>query len=300
MEASNQQIHILTDSVSLFIKREDLLFPGMSGNKYRKLKYNLQQARSKGFSKLLTFGGAFSNHIAAVAVAGREFGFETIGVIRGEELQDKFHENPTLSTAWKNGMKFDFVSRENYRQKDAEEFIRHLQSIHGNFYLLPEGGTNELAIRGCEEILTVNDVDFTHICCAVGTGGTITGIINSLGENQKAIGFPALKGSFLSDDIRSFVKNNQWELIPDYHFGGYGKINEELISFMNRFHGDAGIPLDPVYTGKLMYGVCDLIEKNYFPEGSKILVIHTGGLQGVQGMNLLLEKKQLPLLNYIG
>jgi len=300
MHSFNQEIKISNSkNISLFIKREDLLHPEISGNKFRKLKYNIIEAQSGGFIKLLTFGGAFSNHIAAVAVAGKKYGFETIGVIRGEELGDKISENPTLSLAQENGMKFAFISREAFRQKDTSEFLENLHAEYGDFYLLPEGGTNTLAIKGCEEILSDEDIAFTHICCAVGTGGTLSGIINSLQPNQKALGFPALKGSFLSDDIRSFVKNTNWELITDYHFGGYGKINEAFIRFLNEFYEATEIPLDPVYTGKMMFGIYDLIEKGYFPEGSKILAIHTGGLQGVAGMNLLLKKKQLPLLNYI-
>lgn len=300
MKSYNQQItNLEVEGISLFIKREDLLHPEISGNKYRKLKYNLIKAKGDGFTTLLTFGGAFSNHIAAVAAAGKKYDFKTIGVIRGDELTDKIEENPTLLFAKKNGMKLIFVSREAFRQKEDPLFIEKLKRDHGDFYLLPEGGTNDLAIKGCEEILTEEDIDFTHVCCAVGTGGTIAGIVNSLCGNQKAIGFPALKGSFLSDDIRSFVKNNNWELITEYHFGGYGKVTEELIRFLNKFHQETGIPLDPVYTGKMMFGIYDLIKKGYFAEGSKILAIHTGGLQGCKGMNLSLKKKNLPLLNYI-
>lgn len=300
MHSFNQEVKISNSkNISLFIKREDLLHPEISGNKFRKLKYNLIEAQSGGYSKLLTFGGAFSNHIVAVAAAGKKYGFETVGVIRGEELSGKISDNPTLLFAQKNGMKFVFVTREQFREKDASEFIESLHKEHDSFYLLPEGGTNPLAIKGCEEILTSDDIVFTHVCCAVGTGGTLSGIINSVNENQKVLGFPALKGSFLSDDIRSFVKNTNWELISEYHFGGYGKINEALIRFLNEFYAVTNIPLDPIYTGKMMFGVYDLIQKGYFPPDSKILAIHTGGLQGIQGMNLLLKKKQLPLLNYM-
>lgn len=300
MYSFNEKIEIVNfNNVSLYLKREDLLHPEISGNKFRKLKYNLIEAQSKGYSKLLTFGGAFSNHIAAVAAAGKKYGFETIGVIRGEELIDKITANPTLLFAQQNGMKFVFVTREQFRKKDTLGFVERLHEEHAAFYLLPEGGTNSLAIKGCAEIVTDEDAGFTHVCCAVGTGGTLSGIINSANVNQKVLGFPALKGSFLSDDIRIFVKNTNWELISDYHFGGYGKINVDLIRFLNEFYAATKIPLDPVYTGKMMFGIYDLIEKGYFPRDSKILAIHTGGLQGVQGMNLLLKKKQLPLLNYM-
>lgn len=300
MIALNQEITLAKKNISLFIKREDKLFPEISGNKYRKLKYNLLKAKEAGETTLVTFGGAFSNHIAAVAAAGRDLGFNTIGIIRGEELGSAFRENPTLERAAKNGMKFDFVSREQYRLKEENEFLNHLRLKFGNFYLLPEGGTNALAVRGCEEIITSDDSGFTHICCAVGTGGTIAGITNALCENQLALGFVSLNGSFMSDDIRSFAKNERWSLCTDYHFGGYAKINTELVRFMNEFYKTTGVPLDPVYTGKMMFGIYDLIEKGYFPEGSKILAIHTGGLQGIQGMNGILKKKNLPMLNYIG
>lgn len=283
--------------VTLTVKREDLIHPLLSGNKYRKMVYNLEKAKQEGHCKLLTFGGAFSNHIAAVAAAGAHFGFETVGVIRGEELESGIAENATLRLAREQGMKFDFISRESYRHKDEESFIENLKSKHGAFYLLPEGGTNKLAVKGCEEILEETDKQqFTHVCCAVGTGGTISGLINSITEKQKVIGFPALKGSFLSDEIRRFVHNDRWELINDYHFGGYAKINTELVRFINDFYIRTDIKLDPVYTGKMAYGIIDQIKKGYFPDNAAILMIHTGGLQGIEGMNKMLARKKMPLI----
>jgi 1-aminocyclopropane-1-carboxylate deaminase len=152
-------------------------------------------------------------------------------------------------------------------------------------------------MQGCEEILINEDADFDYVCCAVGTGGTISGIINCSKPSQQVLGFPALKGDFLSEDIRKFAKNSNWELITDYHFGGYAKVTEELIVFINEFHQKYKIPLDPIYTGKMVFGVMDLIEKNWFPDNSKILVIHTGGLQGIAGMNnLLRQKKQIEII----
>jgi 1-aminocyclopropane-1-carboxylate deaminase len=281
----------------VFIRREDLIHPFISGNKFRKLKYNLLQAKAENKETLLTFGGAFSNHIAAVAFAGKEQGFKTIGIIRGDELRDKIQENPTLQFAQDCGMRFKFVSREAYRHKTENDFIANLKSEFGDFYLVPEGGTNEFAIKGCEEILTKEDAKFDFVCCAVGTGGTITGIINSISPHQKVLGFPALKGDFLKEDIRKFARNQNWELITDYHFGGYGKVNPELIAFINQFFQENKIPLDPIYTGKMVFGVIDLIKKNYFRENSKILLIHTGGIQGIQGMNIKLKNKHLPTIN---
>ncbi|CAM3983857.1 1-aminocyclopropane-1-carboxylate deaminase/D-cysteine desulfhydrase [Flavobacterium weaverense] len=293
----NQEITLeLPNAISLQIKREDLIHPFVSGNKFRKLKYNLAQAGKENHDTLLTFGGAFSNHISAAAYAGYESGFKTIGIIRGDELADKISDNPTLNFAQSCGMQLEFVSREEYRTKIEDQFIERLKSKFGDFFLIPEGGTNELAIRGCEEILTEDDAKFDYICCAVGTGGTISGIINSALPHQKVLGFPALKGDFLKEEIRNFVKNSNWQLITDYHFGGYGKITEELVQFINNFYIQTQVPLDPIYTAKMVFGVMDMIEKNYFPSGSKILLIHTGGIQGIKGMNMKLIKKQLPII----
>lgn len=296
--SKNQILNLGPNSKHLVcVKREDLIHPYISGNKYRKLKYNLEQAKLEGKNMLLTFGGAFSNHIAAVAAVGKEFGFKTLGVIRGEELVDKVERNPTLKFAKSCGMNFKFVTREAFRHQISEEFIQNLESEFGDFYLIPEGGTNDLAVKGCEEILLDRDSEFDYICCSVGTGGTISGIINASSPHQKVLGFPALKGDFLREEISKFAKNLNYQLITDYHFGGYAKIMPELIDFMNQFKNDQSIPLDPVYTGKLLFGVMDLLHKGYFPEQSKILVIHTGGLQGVSGMNELLRKKKWPLIS---
>lgn len=293
----NQKLQItFPNSISVTIKREDLIHPVVSGNKFRKLKYNLLQAKTENKKTLLTFGGAFSNHIAAVAFAARENGFESIGIIRGDELGNKIAQNATLQFAQECGMKFEFVSREAYRLKNESSFLERLKLKFGDFYLIPEGGTNELAVKGCEEILTDEDREFDYICCAAGTGGTISGIINSALSHQKVLGFPALKGDFLQDEICIFVQNKNWRIINDYHFGGYGKVNEELIAFINDFYNTNQIPLDPVYTGKMVFGVIDMIQKNYFPAQSNILLIHTGGLQGIQGMNAKLKKKQLPII----
>ena len=293
----NQKItYELPNGISLEIKREDLLHPFISGNKFRKLKYNLLQAKAENQETVLTFGGAYSNHIAAVAYAGKERGFKTIGVIRGDELGDKIAENPTLKFAQECGMEFEFVTRESYRFKAEPNFIANLRQKFGSFYLVPEGGTNEYAVKGCEEILTEEDAKFDFVCCAVGTGGTISGIINSVLPHQKILGFPALKGDFLKDEICKFATNANWELITDYHFGGYGKVNEELIQFVNHFYKRTQVPLDPIYTGKMVFGVIDLIQKNYFPSNSKILLIHTGGLQGIKGMNALLKSKNKTLI----
>lgn len=292
MKTSNQKIAFpFANTISLYIKREDAIHPFISGNKFRKLKYNLNHFEEQGYDSLITFGGAFSNHIAATAFACREKGISCVGVIRGEELWKEVQQNPTLQFAQENGMKFEFVTREDYRNKSSESFKAYLQAKYGNCYVLPEGGTNDLAVMGCEEIVTDADALFDYVCCAVGTGGTISGIINKANQNQKVLGFPALKGDFLPTEIRKFAKNKNWELVPGYDFGGYAKVDTALIDFINQFYATTHIPLDPVYTGKMVFGVMDLIQKNYFPENSKILMIHTGGLQGIKGMNQFLEKK---------
>ncbi|HEX8268287.1 MAG TPA: pyridoxal-phosphate dependent enzyme [Flavobacterium sp.] len=297
MEVGTQQIFLSKPDVTLHVRREDLIHPNIPGNKFRKLKYNLLQAKADGLTTLLTFGGAFSNHIAAVAAAGKEHNFNTIGVIRGDELEGQ-SLNPTLRFAVENGMRLVFVSRDEYRQKDDPDYLALVRKRFGAVYVIPEGGTNALAVKGCEEILGEADLDFDYICCAVGTGGTISGIINSSTDQQQVLGFPALKGDFLQSAIADYTTGTNWKLIYEYNFGGYGKVDEDLIVFMNNFNDQYDVPLDPVYTGKMFYGVMDLIQKNHFPEGSRILLIHTGGLQGIQGMNELLQSKNLPLIDY--
>ena len=280
----------------LYLKREDLLHPHISGNKFRKLHYNLLAAAKLGHSTLLTFGGAFSNHIAAVAAAGKQYGFKTIGVIRGEELQTKIAENPTLSFAKECGMQLHFIDRENYRRKGESGFLHNLKERFGECYLIPEGGTNALAIKGCMEILTEEARHFDYICVPVGTGGTIAGLVKASNKNQKVLGFSALKGTFQTAEVSKYSSKTNYEITDDYCFGGYGKIDIELIRFINGFKEKCNIPLDPVYTGKMMYGIMDLLKKGHFKENSRILAVHTGGLQGIAGMNLKLKKKNLPII----
>ena len=269
--------------VRVLVQREDLIHPHVSGNKWRKLKYNLLEAQQKNYTKILTFGGAFSNHIVATAAAAAEMKMQSIGLIRGEEYLPLNH---TLDQAKSFGMSFKYVDRETFREKSKIDWAKKFP----NYFIISEGGTNLLAVRGCEEI--VPNLDFDIVCCACGTGGTIAGIINSLKPQQKAIGFPVLKGAnFLRNDIQQYVNTSNWELCLDYHFGGYAKVNKNLIDFMNTFKKTHHIPLDPVYTAKLFFGVFDLIAKDYFREGITILLIHTGGLQGIAGINQRIEKK---------
>lgn len=280
-QSINQTVWLdFPNNITVSIKREDLLHPEISGNKFRKLKYNIAKAQEQGYSQLLTFGGAYSNHIAATAAAGRIFGIKTIGIIRGDELSQTYQNNPTLAKAEQDGMVFQFISRQAYRRKTCPDFLQALQQEFGHVYIVPEGGTNAEAIQGTAEILTETDQNFDYIAVAVGTGGTIAGIINSANPDQMVLGFPALKGEFLGAQIRQWTHQPNWTLIHDYHFGGYAKYNDNLLSFIASFQDKTGIALDPIYTGKMVYGICDLIDKNHFPAGSKILLIHTGGLQG--------------------
>jgi 1-aminocyclopropane-1-carboxylate deaminase len=278
------------------LKPDYLIHPTVSGNKYRKLKYNLQKVQSENYRGILTFGGAFSNHIAATAAAGQSLNIPTVGIIRGEELASKIELNSTLKYAQSCGMHLEFVSRSVYKQKTNSTYLKTVLETFKNFYILPEGGTNSLAIKGCQEILTDKDHAFDIVCCAVGTGGTIAGLINSSLPTQKIIGFPALKGGFLNEDICKFATQSNWELWEAYHFGGYAKVDSKLIAFMNHFKTTYKIPLDPVYTAKMMYGIFDAIQTGKISKDTKVLAIHTGGLQGIEGMNLRLKQKQLEVI----
>ena len=251
------------------------------------MKYNLAQARSEHQHTLLTFGGAWSNHIYATAAAGKRFGFNTIGIIRGESSA---RENPTLQFAQECGMRLEFIDRKTYRDKASHTFIQQLHEQFGDFYLVPEGGSNQLALKGCAEIVTDIDIDFNVIASACGTGATLAGIITALKPEQHAIGFAVLKGAeFLKHDITRLLKNHDninrtnWHLETDYHFGGYAKTTPELFDFIIDFKKTQGITLDVVYTGKMFYGLYDLIEKGRFDKGTRIIAIHTGGIQGNLG-----------------
>jgi 1-aminocyclopropane-1-carboxylate deaminase len=294
-----EDIHlpVLKDhGISLSLRREDKIHPLLSGNKFRKLKYNVEEALKQKHHTLLTFGGAYSNHIPATAYAAELNGLRSIGIIRGEELAEGWRENPTLTVASEMGMQFEFISRTAYRGRSDNSFLEDLGRRFGKVYIIPEGGTNELGVSGCEEILQPGDERFHIICCAVGTGGTLAGLSRAASEQQAILGFPALKGNFLEKDIRQFTNKDNWTLIPQFHFGGYGRVSAELIDFINSFRSGTGIPLDPVYTGKMMYGLLRMVEDDAFDRGTRILAVHTGGLQGIKGMNGILKKKNLPLL----
>ena len=273
--------------VRLLIKRLDLVHPVISGNKWYKLKYNLIAAREQGFETLLSFGGAYSNHIHALAGAGAEYGFKTIGVIRGEEHNPL---NPTLQFAADHGMQLRYLNRADYRRKNSAEIIDRLKDQFGDLYLIPEGGSNALAVKGCAEIIADIDQPFDVIACACGTAGTLSGLVAGLQGQHQALGLAVLKGAdYLCDEVRSLLssggyqQHQNWQIKLDYHFGGYAKIKPELLEFMHRFEAAHGIPLEPIYTGKLMFGLYELISGGYFPRGQTFLALHSGGLQGRAG-----------------
>ena len=272
--------------IKLYVLRIDLNHPEISGNKLYKLKYNLEEAKKQGKNTLLTFGGAFSNHIAATAAAGKLAGLNTIGIIRGDELSDL---NITLKLAKENGMQLHYVSRELYRDKEA--LMNDVRTKFGeNIYVIPEGGSNTLGVKGCMEITQNIDIPFDFICVPCGTGATLSGIVLSLKDEQQAIGFQVLKAEGyikkeVQDWLTEFKQNDKgnWSINEEYHIGGYAKVNEQLKQFVQDFNSKHGIPLDYVYTGKMLFGITDLIHNNFFTAGSTIIAVHTGGLQGNKG-----------------
>ena len=266
--------------IKLFIKRIDLIHPYVSGNKFYKLKYNFIELKKQKKNKVLTFGGAYSNHICATSFLANKNNIKSIGIIRGEQHSQL---NPTLEFAKKQGMDIHYISRKKYRNKHKPCFIEELKYRYGDFYLLPEGGSNILAVKGTEEI--IDDDNSNYICCSIGTGGTIAGIMNASKKNQMIIGFPALKSYLdLQNNIKKWSRRSNLKLEYGYVGKGYAKISKELIKFINTFYNNYNIPLDAVYNGKMMFGIFDLVSKNYFKEGSSILAIHTGGIQGNRGV----------------
>ena len=269
-------------NIRLFLKRDNLIHPLVSGNKWRKLKYNLLAAREQGFDTLLTFGGAYSNHLYATAAAGQEFGFRTIGVVRGEELANAPH-NVTLQFCEACGMRLYFVSRTDYRHKDDPDFLADLVHQFGSCYVLPEGGTNELAVQGTAEILPeiIDQLGYApdYVGCAVGTGGTVAGLAKSAPSATTVLGFLSLNASHFQFP-GNIPEVTHCQLETAYSFGGYAKTTPELLDFIHTFEHTTGVLLDQVYTGKMLYGLYDLALKGYFRKEATVVAIHTGGLQG--------------------
>ncbi|GHB78056.1 1-aminocyclopropane-1-carboxylate deaminase/D-cysteine desulfhydrase [Persicitalea jodogahamensis] len=274
----------LRADLQLFIKRDDLIHPTVSGNKWRKLKYVLDDARRKGHPALLTFGGAWSNHLYATAAAGKMLGKKTIGVVRGEEYEAK--PTGTLAYCREQGMELHYISRENYRSKDTPDFREYLNQKFNYPYIIPEGGSTALALPGVGEVVFETEIQLNakpdHFAVAAGTGGTAAGL---LATSSPTLAFSALKnGSFLRKEILDLAQTPDVEdklhLFTDYHFGGYARHRPELLTFMQDFERKHKILIEHVYTGKMLFGLYDLIKKGFFKKGTTIVAIHTGGLQG--------------------
>lgn len=266
--------------INISIKRDDLIHPYISGNKWRKLKYSLLKAQNESKNHLVTFGGAWSNHILATACAAAQFKFSSTAYIRGEEVQ-----NPVLSLCRVFGMQIHFVSREDYKDKKALFEKHHGEEL--NAFFIDEGGYSLEAAKGCEEIVSELKEPYDHLFAACGTGATLAGLAKgaSIYQNTMKIhGVPVLKGGgFIRDAIQTLYPEIDAELHLDYHFGGYAKTKPELIDFIKSFCKETGILIEPIYTGKLFYAVMDLIEKDYFKAGERILIVHSGGLTGFLG-----------------
>ena len=280
--------------VKIFMKRIDLVHPIISGNKWYKLKYNIVEMNNLGFNTMLTFGGSFSNHIHAAAHAGKLFGFKTIGLIRGEE---HLPLNSTLQAAVDDGLELHYVDRSTFRERETKQFLNSIKEKYGNVFILPVGGTNNIALKGCSEIVDQIDINFDYLCSASGSGGTFAGLVAGLKGSKKLIAFPALKGSdFLEGVISDLVEEysgkqfSNWHLNTDYHFGGFAKLSKELIDFTHEFNELNGFELDYIYTNKMMFGIADLIKKGFFKSGETIVAIHSGGLQGNEGMKEKVDK----------
>ncbi|MBC3784557.1 1-aminocyclopropane-1-carboxylate deaminase/D-cysteine desulfhydrase [Spirosoma utsteinense] len=282
--AASSPVQFLSDpfpepvSIRVYMKRDDLLHPLVSGNKWRKLKYNLLAAGEQGQATIMTFGGAYSNHLYATAAAGRVFGFRTIGIVRGEELASA-PLNSTLQFCQQQGMQLHFVDRASYRRKEEPAFLDQLTGLFGPCYVVPEGGTNALAIRGTAEIMPeiISQMGYTpdYVSCAVGTGGTVMGLAASAPSDTRVLGFLVLK----APDFQLPQRVN-CQIRTEYHFGGYAKVSPVLLGFIRAFEQKTGILIEQVYTGKMLYGIYDLARQGFFPAGANIMAVHTGGLQG--------------------
>lgn len=278
--------------------RLDEMHPEIGGNKWFKLKYNIEEAKRSKAKGILTFGGAFSNHIASTAAAGKLFGISTIGLIRGEESAA---ENPTLRDAAANGMQLHFVSREDYSRRYDADFLNEIQRKFEGYFVIPEGGNNLNGVRGAIEIVSKIAVSFDVLTTAVGTGSTLAGMTFALQGNQEVIGFSVLKGAHhLDNQIDEKISEFQfsgidgsrrtpgrWALNHEFHFGGYAKRTDELLIFTEQFYFAHGVQLDYVYTAKMMFGLAELAARGYFTPGTRIVAVHTGGLQGNRGFGLL-------------
>jgi 1-aminocyclopropane-1-carboxylate deaminase len=272
-------------NISVWIKRDDLNHPFIQGNKLHKLQYNLQAAKRLGCNQLISFGGAYSNHIAALSVAGKENHFKTLAYIRGDELANQPEKwSHTLINAQKNGMEFVFLTRKQYREKNSQTFLQTLKTNYPNAFIIPEGGSNRLAIKGFKQTtqtLEKQCSNWTHLITAVGTGGTLAGLRENTCERKKILGVASLKDAqYLNDEIKKLTKKKNWQLLTDYHGGGYAKTTTEILENQQWFEKTFNIKLDPIYTNKMLNGFLQELRKGHFPAGSTVILYHSGGLQG--------------------
>jgi len=272
-------------NIQLFIKRDELIHPVIQGNKYRKLKYNILEAEKNKQGTLLSFGGAYSNHLHALAAAGKQLNLKTIGIIRGEKPKQL---NPCLQDMLNWGMQLKFITRLEYKQKTSVTFINNLKQEFGDFYLIPEGGNNLAGMKGCSELLDELEDEYEVICCEVGSGTMFSSLIqNNKVADTKYLGFAVMKNPQLDKDIKESLTDNanltNWKINHNYHFAGFAKTSPELDEFIKNFKHEHEIQLEPVYSGKMLWGIFDLIKLDHYKPGTKILAIHGGGLQGLRG-----------------
>ena len=286
----NQQIfsgQYLNNEIEVFIKRLDLIDPFISGNKLFKLKYNVDRALKEKKNMLITFGGAFSNHILATAAYAKKKNIDCLAIVRGEEYSEL---NPLLTLAKEYGMKFCFVSRKEYAKRNDNKYVSELARKYKKAYIVPEGGNNKLGVLGAEEILEKQDKTFDYIICPIGTGATISGIVNSSKSTQKIIGINCINEiKDLNNNISQKTNKNNWKIINEFNFGGFAKFDNVLTKYLKKFKSNNKITLDLNYTTKMFFGFEELINRRYFQRKSKVLLIHTGGIYGNLGFNYLYD-----------
>ena len=295
----NQKINLpifKEKNIEVYLKREDLINPLISGNKFRKLKYNISEFYRLRKKNIITFGGPYSNHLLACAQIGHINKIETVGIVRGNELEKKTL-NYNLKLCQNLGMKLHFISRDEYKKRNKKSYQQNILKKHIESYLIPEGGTNDRGVMGCEEILCKSDEIFDVICCPVGSGGTISGIINKSKKKQTVIGFSALKSSRVENVISRYVSKENWHIFDDDLFGGYSKIDKKLVNFINEIFRETKILFDPIYNSKMLYKIISLINNSKWPYGQKILLINTGGLHSIDGINKKLINKGCATIN---
>ncbi len=274
--------------VSVHVKRDDLLHSVVSGNKLYKLMLNLEQFKREDKKTLITFGGAYSNHLHATAFMGKSLGIKTVAIVRGEQL---IPLNPTLKDCTDWGMTLEPVSRGLYRQKQQAAEIQAIIDKYPCPYVVPEGGANRLGVLGAAKMLDgVEQDNLDVVVVACGTGVTMAGIVSACAPHVKVIGMPALKAeNWMADEVQGWLNtigcgNRNWALQCRYHFGGYGKTKPELLAFMHEMEVRYNLMLDPIYTGKAFFGLMQMIEQGEIARGSRVLFIHSGGLQGRRGV----------------